>query len=385
MTVDFYSFFREKIRVLPYISASARGALYRAAIETFDNFLKSAIPPIDADEASAVRRRIYAAIDEIEQEFELAREAGQRMPWWALGDDPAAAGPHPATGGALAFEYLGSEDRDLIKALARYRRFSVMESIGQLFGRIRSISAIIRHYVHSTAGSDVLGYLWTLFEPLMQMTLVVSMYWFFGISSIQGMPAIPFAITGVGCWLMIRMIMMRLCMGMGREFVLCTFPVILPLDVKIAKTVYYSMMYFVVCGFFIYVDALYNGRAFEIDDVILVCLIWMTLSIMAFGLGLMLGRLFVVIPETHRLIMLIFRVMYLFSGAFIISEQLPTEYQSYFLWNPMMHGLQLFRSAFFVEYDSVQASEFYFVIWTFAILVFGVICERANYREEITA
>lgn len=393
MAVDFYSFFRDRIRALPYISASARGELYRNAIRAYESFIRKADPPIAAEEANAVWRQIHGAMEQIEAEFDLALRQGRRMPAWAWGDEtgpdvdeaqttPEAPAEPPRLGG---YDHPGELDPRMIRAMALHRSWGLGGIIWRFDTRIRAISAILRHYVHSTAGSDVLGYMWTLFEPLMQVTIVVSMYWFFGISSIQGMPAIPFAITGIGCWLMIRMIMMRTGMGLGREFGLCTFPVIIPLDVKIAKALFYSTMYFVVCGFFILLNAHYEGSRFEVDDFIKLMHYWIMLTILAFGIGLAMGRLFTVIPEAQRLIMVILRAMYLLSGAFIISEQMPTEYVKYVIWNPILHGIQLFRSAFFLDYESVDASPLFFTVCTLGILVFGVICERANYREEVTA
>ena len=391
MAVDFYGFFQTRIIALPYISASARGELYRASIRAFESFLENSDPQVSNEEANGVRRQILDAIDRIEAEFDDAIKLGRRMPDWAWGEGESSPDPFqadivsPPSHPPRSYDHPGNLSAEQIHALARQRHFGVSTQAVFLARRIRSISAIIRHYIHAMAGSDLLGYIWMIFEPVMQVTLVVAMYWVFGISTVQGMPAIPFAITGVGTWLMIRMVLMRLATGMGREFVLCTYPVVIPLDVKIAKTIFYSTLYFVVCGSFLAFDSYWRGVTFEVENLLQVFQYWVLLTIMAFGIGLIVGRLFTLVHEAQRLIMVGLRALYIFSGAFIVTEQLPSEFVPYFIWNPVLHGIQLFRSAYFLDYESTDANLAYFLIWTLAILVIGLTCERANYREEINA
>lgn len=392
MNVEFHAFFKERIKALPYISASARGELYRAALAALDDFIARSDPPLDASEVTSVRQQVNAAIDQIEGEFERATAQGRRLPDWALTDTGAEVAPAPDP--AIIEEpvdrtpapYVPVTDEELARLIQRAtsQRLEAGDLYKSLTDRFSSVGLALRHYIHAAAGGDMLGYLWIVFEPVAQIAIVVSMYWFFGIDTIQGMPALPFAAIGVSAWLMIRMSLMHNSFGLGREIGLCVFPTIIPLDVKLAKTIFYAILYFVVFLGFTLVCLAY-GYIDGVKDISAAIVYWILLMIFGFGMSLAFGRLFHVFPEVQRLILVLLRALYLFSGAILVTEQLPKEYSTYFLWNPMVHGMQLLRSAYFIDYQSTDSSVSYFLIGTLFMLTLGIICERANYKEEITA
>ncbi|HRE20332.1 MAG TPA: ABC transporter permease [Rhabdaerophilum sp.] len=394
MNVEFNAFFRARILALPYISASARGELYRAALAALDDFIARSSPALDAAEIAAVRKQVNDAIDEIEAEFELAAAQGRRLPDWAMGaaspratDDASAGAGYPPSEMPLApSPYIPVSDEELARLVAHAtgQRLGLGALGKSLSDRFSSVGLALRHYIHATAGGDKLGYLWIIFEPVAQIAIVVSMYWFFGINTIQGMPALPFAAIGVSAWLMIRMSLMHNSFGLGREAGLCVYPSIIPLDVKLAKTLFYAVLYFMVFLGFSLICLAY-GYIDGVKDVALAIIYWILLMVFGFGLSLAFGRLFHVFPEIQRLILVLLRALYLFSGAILVTEQIPKEYAAYFLWNPMVHGMQLLRSAYFMDYNSSDASISYFLVGTLFMLTFGIICERANYKEEITA
>lgn len=369
--MDFYSIIKAHVQGLSDLSASSRGALYRIVIAAFERFAENRYGGMQTQEVRDLRKRLLDAIDKIEDEFEVARTHGLRAPAWAVRKE------------GIASETITTLPPDPQSKDAPARKGRIVSALRTARQRPRVIAAVLRHYIHVIAGAERLGYLWMMVEPLIQVFIIVAMYWFFGVTVILGMPALPFAIIGVSAWLLFRQIMMRACYSLGREQVLCTYPVVHPLDVKTAKAIFYFLLYtvnMVIYFAFLYVANIYTA---SIDRPLETIVYWGGIGVLSFGASLALARLLVAAPITLRFIAIILRALYLMSGFFIISEQLPEQASGILLWNPMVHGMQLVRAAFFIEYESYDASAVYFWATTFMVLVFGLLCERLNYREEI--
>jgi capsular polysaccharide transport system permease protein len=66
-----------------------------------------------------------------------------------------------------------------------------------------------------------------------------------------------------------------------------------------------------------------------------------------------------------------------FSGIVLVTEQLPPDYKNYFLWNPLIHGMQELRGALFEQYRSIDAQPIYFILFILLALAIGLASERA--------
>lgn len=428
--VDFYQYVVAKIRALPAPSASARGALYRALLQSLDVYIERYRQQEDPRDLRHLSFELNETMNLIEREFNKAINIhGKRMPYWVKSNEPRTinqahadleateekAAPQPDEGEAAgaareephvkpehahpqpsSFPVLTAVIEDEGQVIrSSYVDLSIvdvgppsltpLEVLEILRSRARITGALLRRYIHTTAGTERLGYFWTLLEPMMQITLVVSVYYLFGMHSIFGMPAVPFAITGVSSWLMLRMIIFRLGHGLGREAQLATFPCVRPLDIKIAKAIFYGLTYFGVMLLALGVDKLVSQTSYQIENFPLFFFYWILLWFFSLGMGLIFAKVFQAYPWVMRVSLFLLRGIYILSGALFVSEQLPTEFRSWIIWIPTVHVIQLMRSAFFYEYSSTDASYVYFIVSMFLILTFGLLCERTLYREGIHA
>lgn len=401
--VNFYGYLVEKIRGLPVPSASARGALYRSLLTAVEAFIERNNP--NPENSPNYIAELLSSIKVIEREFDKAIfEDGKRMPDWVKTTEPrteedakAEFNTAPKVEPPLPVEEVSYPV--LIKELTDgervIRSISVNLSIldqgpapltaGEITGilatKARVWVAILRRYIHTSAGTERLGYFWTVLEPIIQIVIVVGMYWVFGHSTIFGMPAIPFAIIGISAWLMMRMIMFRLGHGLGREAMLCTIPIIRPLDVMVVKAIFYGLMYTLVMILALIIDGFYGNTKFEIENMPLFLAYWFVFWVFSIGFGFSYARFIKSYPWIERISLFLLRFIYFLSGTLFVSEQLPTGIREWVLWIPTVHGIQLMRSAFFWEYESTDASATYFLTGTGLMLAFGMLCERTLYRH----
>ncbi|MDK9696780.1 MAG: ABC transporter permease [Siculibacillus sp.] len=246
--------------------------------------------------------------------------------------------------------------------------------------RARVQHALLRRQTKEALTHDRLHFLWMLLEPIVQVGLVVVLYWLLNRTYVLDMPAFSFAIVGIAGWLMFRNVGRVLATGAGREDRLLNFPVITRIDVVLTRGIYYGLLYLVIAAFFLWaVWALGLGSA--VTDVGLFLWWWTVLWLFAIGFGLSNMALIDTYPALRKFIPLMMRKVIYFSGVVLCTEQLPESYKIYFLWNPIIHANQLMRSALFVEYETVDASPGFLLVCTLVMLIFGLAAERANRRK----
>jgi capsular polysaccharide transport system permease protein len=384
MTVDFYALLRKRIPDLEDLSASSRGGLYREVVASTAGMIADAKPPLTPGEAAELRTALDEAIKKIEAEFVKARlEDNQYAPDWALPPKPAApaAAGHASTGDSSDWD-------EPIDLLALEQRFALPATrLGRAHANLRDhtriVGALLRHAVKTAAGSERVAYLWLAIEPIIQVGLVVGLYWIFGRTHVYGMPSVPFAIIGVGGWLTFRTLLTRVATGLGREFALCYFPTITRFDVYLAKALFFGLSYslasiVMLCGAYYF-----EIGGSPIDDALIFAFYWFLIWLFSLGFALSMNYFFILVPTTKRLLLVILRGLYFFSAVVVVTEQFSAEDKVFFLWNPLVHGMQLLRSTYFAEYKSDDASPAYFLGCTLGLFLLGLICERAQRRREI--
>lgn len=376
MRVKFYDLLRRQIPHLPDLSASSRGGLYRRVVGAMGNFLSRDDISLAHEQKLEFRRDLDEAIKRVEQEFSDARQAGQYAPDWAL--PPRGVEDVPKKTNYEPAQIIDNWDEPAPEPSRASRGL-----LGLVSERLRVIRALLLHFIRSTSGAEPAAYLWLVAEPLIQVGVVVSLYYAMGLTIIYSMPAIPFAIIGIGGWLMFRTILMRVGTGLGREYVLVGFPLISRFDVHVAKSLFFGITYLITTLLALYVYSLWDGSVFAIRNPVEFLALWSGLWLYSLGFALAMATVVQLLPSTKRVLLVVIRGLYLLSGVVVVSEQFSEEDKFILLWNPLVHGMQLLRSTYFHEYTSQDAVPGFFLAATAGLFVLGLTCERAQRRWEI--
>jgi capsular polysaccharide transport system permease protein len=105
------------------------------------------------------------------------------------------------------------------------------------------------------------------------------------------------------------------------------------------------------------------------DDLPKVLLATALLVIIATGLGLALCSLVSYWQDTPKVIAMIMRPMFFISGILYCATMIPKQYWYLFDWNPIFHGIELSRDAFFSAYTTPIGSWAY--LSTVALISFA--------------
>ncbi|MCI4662850.1 MAG: ABC transporter permease [Neomegalonema sp.] len=254
----------------------------------------------------------------------------------------AAKAPEPEPEPAL-FAYLGTEDPHLVP-----RRDTALSR------RLRVISTLFGWNLRKLGSQSAIAYLWLFLEPMAQIALVIAFQLFFERTTVLDMAIVPFAILGVGAWLIFRVVTMRLASGSPPDSQILLFPRVSALDGYIAR----AMVPLVLYGSGALVLLIIGARLGAVPPpekpamaLGYLAAIWLT----ALGLGLITAGLENRFPAIKRVMPVFMRPLFFITGVMFVTEQLPHFIAEYLLWNPFLHQFQLLRSAYFAGYETQDA------------------------------
>jgi ABC-type polysaccharide/polyol phosphate export permease len=205
--------------------------------------------------------------------------------------------------------------------------------------------------------------------------LISSLYFLSGVHYVLGMDVLTFSLTGVTTWVMFRQIVLRV----GTTYVsargLLNFEAVTPLMMAISQGMLFIAIYLGV--FVILISIGYHAGLITLPIHwwgFVACVVVMGAA--AIALGVLSGSIATRWRFFLRLVPVIERSLAIFSSVYVVSEQIPEQYRSYFLWSPFAHGMQLLRSAYFGVYEAPDASLEYFVFGVIFIIALSVGVER---------
>jgi len=231
-------------------------------------------------------------------------------------------------------------------------------------------------------GSLKLGYAWMLLEPIVHVALFSALFYFRGGEMYPGIPTPLFILAGIVPWLCFSK-----CVGLALAAVsankgLFNYRQVRPFDAVLARVVL-EFAVFLISFIVLFVIFAWVGIFSPFNDILAFLGMFFLFFLFCLGMSLMLCVVGERYPEAAKLTPVILRPLYFLSGIFFSLEQVPTQYHAYLSWNPMLHVIELFRSACFTQFKGFYADPGFFVTFTVCCLFFGLLIYRVNWVELV--
>jgi capsular polysaccharide transport system permease protein len=243
--------------------------------------------------------------------------------------------------------------------------------------RLNVLKALVIRSTHLAASDSKIAMVWIILEPAFLISAVIITYWLFGVKQIFNMDVAPFAVIGSVTWYLLRSASIKVASAVGRARAMLTLPPVTPFDMALCE----GLMSLLICSGVLIIDlflAYILGIGAIPSDPLTFLVYWLGMWMMATGIGLCMGYIFLLWPYAKRVTPVVWRALSVFSGVLFVAEQLPTAYQQILLLNPLMHGLQLLRSSYFAGYRTEISSPSYFFLFVVLFFVLGLMCERRS-------
>ena len=250
----------------------------------------------------------------------------------------------------------------------------------------RVIHALVLREVNVKFARHRLGYLWAFVEPvafIAAFSLILSVG---GKSLPAGMPAVPFLITGIIPFFLFRDVATATLRGVSANKALLVYPQVTAFDVMIARFVtrnrdrhchFRGTLLGALMGLGVEVRIEHPVEAFG----------WLiAMGLVGFGFGAACGALEPLFPAVERIVpAVVLRPLFWISGLFFTSGMLPPDVRDLALINPLLHMIELLRSAFFHEFENQHSSYPYAVFSLLIVLFLAALLHRALRRQILIA
>ena len=103
----------------------------------------------------------------------------------------------------------------------------------------------------------------------------------------------------------------------------------------------------------------------------------MGLWLFGLGYGLVASVLMALVPEMEHILKILMMPLYLISGVIWPMASVPQPYRDMLMLNPIAHGIELIRTAFFPYYHAVAGvSTGYLFVWAGCSIFLGLMLYR---------
>ena len=249
---------------------------------------------------------------------------------------------------------------------------------------IRVISALILREMSATYGKSMLGYLWAIFQPIgsiAMFTLVISIGLRIKHPGI-GTSFILFYASGFFPYSLAMDTAKKVSRTINYSKALLKYPTVTYVDAIFARiilnTITSVVVYIIIFTGIIAVFSLDVSLNFEA----MLSAIWLSLLFGA-ALGTLNCFLFYQFPAWSNLWAILTRPLFLLSTIIYSFEQVPSQFQHFLTFNPLIHMVGLMRRGIYVTYDANYVSELYIVLLSLPILSIGLLLIRKFYKRML--
>jgi capsular polysaccharide transport system permease protein len=233
-------------------------------------------------------------------------------------------------------------------------------------------------------GSYRLGYAWALLDPLLMISAFSVIFGLRGHSGFGGAPAPLFIAASYLPFLFFKDVVNKLQSAVSANMGLFCYRQVTPFATFIARFVLEVMVGMVV-GCILVLGLLWFGFDAIPADPLQVILGYLLLMVFSFSLGIVFCVLVSLVPEANKFLNLLMMPLMFISCVMYPLATIPSQYQHWFLWNPLVHALELIRSGWIAGYSSPNVSWVFFSSVTLILLTFAMSCYRLSHRKLIAS
>lgn len=243
------------------------------------------------------------------------------------------------------------------------------------------IRALILREVRTRFGKDRLGYLWAVLEPCLYIGIWLLLYtWLRMGTMIHDMSPVLFMAGGIIPFLAFRRVASFVESAISANTSLLQFPLVKCVDTFMARFILEASTQIFVAAI-IFSAIILSGAAGPPSDIFDLLVASAGLLLLGFGFGVFNCTVEALVPFYGKCTPSILRILFWTSGVFFLVDKFPAPVQEIMNWNPVLHGIELFRSAWSHTYETRIGSIWYILTWASGLFLVGLILERSARRE----
>jgi capsular polysaccharide transport system permease protein len=239
----------------------------------------------------------------------------------------------------------------------------------------RVVVALIHREILSRFGRSALGFLWAVLNPLLTIALLTFLFTFLQRRAPIGDNFVLFYATGIIPYMTFRFTSLRGFGAFASNVSLFEFPTVKPLDALISRALleFWTMVVVGVIVFFIVWLLDFGGIPRQMAPLLAA---YGLIASFGFGISVLNACLETFFNSWSRIYRVVVMMMFYTSGIFFVPDFVPEQIRQVIAWNPLLHIIELYRSAFYAGYGSGTFDQSYVLWWSLGVVPLGMALER---------
>lgn len=242
--------------------------------------------------------------------------------------------------------------------------------------RWRVIYAIMLRDIRTRFGHTRLGYFWAIMEPITHLMTLGTIFFLLN----HGPPPVGdnlflYYITGLVPFLMFSHVSHDVMSAAETNNVMLQLPIVQRTDIVAAHALRQFATELCV-GIIIFSTAGLLGQRGVPSDPLTALAAVTALWGLALGIGAFNLVIVEMFPSYETIYAAMLRLLYVSSGIYYSPIAMPDWIREALAWNPILQGIEFFRSGFFPQYDPHWLDVSYLMTWIVAAIGIGFALER---------
>ena len=249
----------------------------------------------------------------------------------------------------------------------------------ELRKHLRVLNALMLRELVTRYGREGLGFFWLVLEPLVFCFGVIGLWSLMKPEYEHGVRLAPFIMTGYMTTLLFRHLVQVAGGAMQANIGLLHHRNVRPLHIymaRVALEIVGGAMAFLV----VYLILLALGSVSLPYDILSIYSGYLLMGWLSTGFALTVASLAIRFEVIERILPISMYLMIPLSGAFVMVDWLPSQYQSIYLLNPMPHTVEMVRHGVFGEFVKTHYNPAYTFYWGLGLNITGLLLLNQTQR-----
>jgi capsular polysaccharide transport system permease protein len=246
----------------------------------------------------------------------------------------------------------------------------------------RVIWALLMRDMRTRYGQYNLGYLWAIFLPLSFIITITIIFSFIGRRNAHGVPMEIQMLSGAVLYFGFLSTKTQIMSAYNSNKAIFVYPMIHIIDIIISKSIIEYATYVMVLIILLSMFWVMGVPESYVDDPLKFAFYGLLSILMGISFGHIMSCIMLWFPSAAFLNTVITRVMFFTSGVWFLLSDIPNEWRTYILYNPMAHIIDQGRGAFISAYTAPDSSLSYIIEWLIGLTVIAIILDLFSRRKR---
>lgn len=228
------------------------------------------------------------------------------------------------------------------------------------------------------------AWVWILVEPLAYLAFIMTLFGFIFHRKVGGVDGAMFVVTGLLSFNFARNTFQRSMEAIKANAALFAYRQVHPIDAVLVRAVLEAFLTLLSAIVLLAGASLFDFEVLPADPLgVMVSLTGLWLF--GLGIGLILSASTKLINELGKVVGILLTPLYFLSGVMIPASTIPQPYRDILLVNPLLHGLESLRGAYFASYHSVPETNLAYLYLCALTTVFFGLALHVRYSRRLVA